>query len=92
MVAAPGSIPLSSIAVMDQTINAFNSIVWSLMGDETGVADTLMRVKALYEVDQILNKVQDGTEAYPREETKGKAMKVEFRCVASFPPNQVTIN
>lgn len=92
MVAAPGTIPLSSIAVMDQTINTFNSIVWSLMGDDTSIADIFMRVKAMYEVDQIVNKVQDGTERYPQEENKGKAMKVEFRCAASCPSDRLTSN
>ncbi|KAG8930108.1 hypothetical protein FRC01_003253 [Tulasnella sp. 417] len=81
MVASPGTIPLASIAVMEQTTQALNNMMWSLVSDGPSIGETFMRVKALYEVDQIVNKIQDGTENYPPEECRGKAMKVEFRNV-----------
>lgn len=82
MVASPGTIPLASIAVMEQTTQTLNTTMWSLLSDGPSIGETFMRVKALYEVDQIVNKVQDGAESYPPETSKGKAMKVEFRWVA----------
>lgn len=83
MVASPGSVPLASIAVMEQTTQTLNRMMWSLMSDGPSIGETFMRVKALYEVEQIVNQIQDGTESYPPEGNEGKAMKVEFRCVKS---------
>ncbi|KAG9016797.1 hypothetical protein FRB90_002130 [Tulasnella sp. 427] len=81
MVTNPEDISLTSIAVMQQTTWAIEYMTWSLMGNGPSIGETFMQVKALYEIDQIVNKVQDGTESYPPELSKGKAMKVEFRNV-----------
>ncbi|KIO28762.1 hypothetical protein M407DRAFT_22018 [Tulasnella calospora MUT 4182] len=81
MIASPGAIPLASIAVMEQTTQVLDYAIQSLMGEGPTIGENFMRVKALYEVDHIVNKIQDGAESYPPEENKGKAMKVEFRNV-----------
>ncbi|KAG9016798.1 hypothetical protein FRB90_002131 [Tulasnella sp. 427] len=81
MVTNPEEISLTSIAVMQQTSWAIEYMTWSLMGNGPSIGETFMRVKALYEIDQIINKIQDGTDSYPPESSKGKAMKVEFRNV-----------
>ncbi|KAG8892769.1 hypothetical protein FRC00_011570, partial [Tulasnella sp. 408] len=81
MLASPGSVPLASIAVMEQTTQTLNNMMWSLMSDGPSIGETFMRVRALYEVDQIVNQIQDGMESYPPEGNEGKAMKVEFRNV-----------
>ncbi|KAG9016796.1 hypothetical protein FRB90_002129 [Tulasnella sp. 427] len=93
LISSPGSMSLASIAVMQQTTQTLEYTVWSLVSDGPSIGETFMRVKALYEVDKIVNLIQDGTESYPPESTKGKAMKVEFRDVSfKYPKSEATDN
>ncbi|KAG8903124.1 hypothetical protein FRB99_003726 [Tulasnella sp. 403] len=93
MILRPNSIPLASLAMLDQTSMVMNMTMYRLFDGRESIVESFNRVKALYEVDKIETILKDGLVPYPpieeSDENGSKGMKVEFRNVGfKYPGNE----
>ncbi|KAG1765412.1 P-loop containing nucleoside triphosphate hydrolase protein [Suillus occidentalis] len=75
----PMTIPLSlaSLTLINQTSNSFSATLFSLFGESFSLAG------ALYEIENVQNKVVDGAESFPENQQALKSgISVEFRNVS----------
>jgi hypothetical protein len=78
------SIPLSlaSLTLIKQTSQAFTSTLFSLFGESYSLAERFKDVRKLYEFENVLNKVVDGTELFPEDQQSIRSgISLEFRCL-----------
>ncbi|KAG6864837.1 hypothetical protein C0991_006861 [Blastosporella zonata] len=78
----PASIPLSlaSLNLITQTAAGFTNTLVSLYDDTGSLAQKIADVRRLYEVANIPNRVEDGTQPYPEDEKSLEmGISVEFR-------------
>jgi hypothetical protein len=57
------TIPLSlaSLTLINQTSNSFSATLFSLFGESFSLAEQFANVRKLYEIENVQNKVVDGT-------------------------------
>ncbi|KAJ8457590.1 hypothetical protein ONZ45_g18253 [Pleurotus djamor] len=81
----PASIPISvaSLNLVTNTTQTFTHVIFSLIDETRSVADQLSRVRNLYEISNIPNKVVDGKEPYPEnQQSLMMGMSIEFKNVS----------
>lgn len=63
------------------TTQTFIYGLFSLLDETRSVADQLSRIRNIYEVGNIPNKIADGREPYPEnQQSLTMGMAIEFRC------------
>ncbi|KAG5220545.1 P-loop containing nucleoside triphosphate hydrolase protein [Salix suchowensis] len=85
----PASIPVSitSLHLVMNTTQTFIYGLFSLLDETRSVADQLSRIRNIYEVGNIPNKIADGKEPYPEnQQTLTMGMAIEFRCATAVHP------
>ncbi|KAL4265122.1 Type 1 protein exporter [Pleurotus pulmonarius] len=81
----PASIPVSvtSLHLVMNTTQTFIYGLFSLLDETRSVADQLSRIRNIYEVGNIPNKIADGKEPYPEnQQSLTMGMGIEFRNVS----------
>ncbi|KAG1777296.1 P-loop containing nucleoside triphosphate hydrolase protein [Suillus placidus] len=81
----PMTIPLSlaSLTLINQTSNSFSATLFSLFGESFSLAEQFANVRKLYEIENVQNKVVDGTKPFPENQQALKSgISVEFRNVS----------
>jgi ABC-type multidrug transport system fused ATPase/permease subunit len=81
----PMTIPLSlaSLTLINQTSNSFSATLFSLFGESFSLAEQFANVRKLYEIENVQNKVVDGTIPFPEDQQALKSgISVEFRNVS----------
>ncbi|KAG1746810.1 P-loop containing nucleoside triphosphate hydrolase protein [Suillus lakei] len=81
----PMSIPLSlaSLTLINQTSNSFSTTLFSLFGESFSLAEQFANVRKLYEIENVQNKVVDGTKPFPEnQQALRSGISVEFRNVS----------
>lgn len=93
MIHNPSTIPLTSIAILEQTSQSFSNTMYRLVSDSGSIMEAFSGVRAIYEMEQVKNLVKDGQTTYPpngREAQKG--MEIEFKNVCfKYPRNDATV-
>ncbi|KDQ54980.1 hypothetical protein JAAARDRAFT_209162 [Jaapia argillacea MUCL 33604] len=81
----PASIPLSlaSLNLIQQTSSAFSHGLLQFVEKSGSVAEQVVNVRRLYEIDNIPNKIADGKAAFPEDTQKTRlGISIEFRNVS----------
>ncbi|KAI0779878.1 hypothetical protein C8Q74DRAFT_1456295 [Fomes fomentarius] len=84
-VQSPGSLPVSlaSLHILQGATQTFVSSLFELMMSTTSVSEHLGKVRKLYEVGNIPNKIQDGTVPFPEDSAQiGSGIALEFKNVS----------
>lgn len=80
MIMNPAAIPLTSLAVLNQTSVALSDIVRRLFEGGGSIVRAFDGVEAMYELDDIVNEIKDGQEPYPSKGSSDKkGMEIEFK-------------
>ncbi|KAG9013438.1 hypothetical protein FRB94_002512 [Tulasnella sp. JGI-2019a] len=92
---SPETTPLTSIALLQQTTSTIESTIYNLFYRSGSVVESFVKLKALYDIDDIENVIKDGSKEYPRRDADGKrsnqGMKIEFKDVSFKYPGKDTM-
>ncbi|KAF8139286.1 P-loop containing nucleoside triphosphate hydrolase protein [Mycena galopus ATCC 62051] len=79
----PKSFTITSFAILQQHAQALNFTVRMIYQDFTLAAESCSLIKELYDMESVVNKIQDGSEAYPNSSlSSNKGMEFELRNVS----------
>lgn len=73
----PKAVPLTSIALLQQTSQSMTWTLWSLFGGSGSLLESLARIRQFYEIDDIKNIMEDGTVSFPRSDTLDEKQGVQ---------------